>query len=208
MTRENRYDPDTQTLYEVRTDECPESPRTDFSVWGFVFFHRRYDLANELQLNYKDFSGWEAMEAHIREQFTECEIHPISMYDHGNVAFLRGKTGDWDSGQGGFAWRCPTDEPLTPEEALKALDEELEEYTNYINGEVRELVVTRGDDAPEYSSFYTWEALKAYLDKVETGYAKALPLKKTDGLSSVWSRASSFIEEKGLVPEYLKWLTE
>jgi len=208
MIRENRYDPDTKTLYKIRIDECPESPRTDFSVWGFTLFHKRYDLANELEIHPVDFFGWSEMEAHIREQFPGCEIHPISMYDHGNISFSRGKTSDWDSGQVGFAWRCSSDKEMPPEAALKALDEELEEYTNYLNGDVLELVVTRGDDDPEYSSFYTWEALKAYLDKVETGYAKALPLKKAEDMSSVWSRASCFIEEKGLVSEYLKWLTE
>ncbi len=208
---ESRYNVQTGTLYVVRTDECPEDPHTDLSVWGFVFFHKRCDLPNDLDVRSGDFNGWDELEAYIRERMGETtEIEPVFMYNHSWTAFSRSLTCPWDSGQVGFAYRVPSDTPdLTREKALGYLDEELEEYTNYANGNVLELVVTEKGEDPEYSTFYTEKALKAYLEAEVPGYAEALPLKKAPSDDyALGSRALTFIKEKGLMPEYLKWLTE
>jgi len=205
---ESRYDPQNEVLYLIRTDELPESPRTDFNLWSFVLFHKRYDLENSLKLKYQDFEGWEELEGYIKDRYPDCEIEPVYMYEHGLVHLSRGRTCAWDSGRLGVAYRHPSDEPMTPEAALKALDEELEEYTNYLNGDALELVVTRKDDDPEYSTFYTVESLKAYLESNEPGYATAKPLTRVPQNEGYKSKAAAFIEDKGLMPEYLKWLTE
>lgn len=95
--------------YKIRIqfDEDRESPRTAFDNFGTLCLsHRKYDVANETEIKFRDHNGWEAVKKAIIKEHGSCIILPVYMYDHGGVALNTVREGvfadRWDSGVLGF----------------------------------------------------------------------------------------------------------
>lgn len=140
-------------------DEGVNSPREDsgFLLSRMVCFHGRYTLPNEDKLNKNNFTGWQAIENHIRRELGGIVVLPIFMYDHGGIAFQTTPFNDrFDSGQVGFIY-------ITKEKAKEFLGTkelgyeeydklnsflvaEVEAYDMYARGEVKGIELYVGDD--------------------------------------------------------------
>jgi len=133
---------------QISYDEFSMHPRTDFDNLGsMVMFHNRYNLINEGFYNKNDFNSWEELEKYIIRVEDIAVILPVYMYDHtGVVLNTTGFSCQWDSGQVGFifiskakarteySWKQIT---KTRRERLeKYLIEEVEVYSQYLNGDV------------------------------------------------------------------------
>lgn len=139
----------TGLVLRVVQDEDPLHPRRDCEGLGVMaLFHQRYDLGDKDHgLRTSDFSGWEEMEAHIREEHDAAVILPVFMYDHSGLTLSTEPFScPWDSGQVGFIY-------ISREEARKAfnrkritkklltrlvaaLKAEVKTYSQYLEGDV------------------------------------------------------------------------
>jgi len=134
---------------KIEHEEHPESPREDGACVGkMVCFHSRYTLGDKHDYRQENYKDWDEMEAAIRkEEDGVLEILPVYMLDHSGVALnTTGFSCPWDSGRVGliFTTRQLVKEMLgaaritkdVRERIRKALKAEIEEYGNYINGDV------------------------------------------------------------------------
>lgn len=98
--------------YRFFIDRDPESdPRAWYSgdpqtPFRFVFSHRRYDLPNEIDFEFGNFSSWEGVEKELKKQ--GYVFWRVLMYDHSGIDFkIAGdmrywQHAEWDSGQVGY----------------------------------------------------------------------------------------------------------
>jgi hypothetical protein len=119
----------------VEYDNFPIDP-IEYSEVLFAMFHKRYNLGSPHSINPDDFDGWSEMQEHLESTFDY--VTPIYMYDHSGITFKTTSFGDrWDSGQIGFACANYKDFGLTEWQDLDSIVcSLLEEYQNYIDGEV------------------------------------------------------------------------
>ena len=119
----------------VEHDEFPIDP-IEYSDVLFAMFHKRYNLGSPHSINPDDFDGWPEMQEHLESTFDY--VTPIYMYDHSRIAFKTTSFGrPLGSGQVGFACANYKDFGLTEWQDLDSIVcSLLEEYQNYINGEV------------------------------------------------------------------------
>ena len=119
----------------VEYDNFPIDP-IEYSDVLFAMFHKRYNLGNPHTIDPDDFDGWSEMQEHLESTF--YYVTPIYMYDHSGITFKTTSFGDrWDSGQIGFACANYKDFGLTEWQDLDSIVcSLLEEYHNYIDGEV------------------------------------------------------------------------
>lgn len=125
-------------------DQDPGNPRDYDQAWLLVMSHRRRTLG-DLQMDPEQFAAHKRKHA---DEFKDCIEIPVFAYEHGDIAFSTSRTGQfadqWDSGVAGVA--CMTrdsllrnfneDTPATRAAARELLQSELQEYQQYVNGEV------------------------------------------------------------------------
>lgn len=143
--------------YRVRyiaIDEEPESPRDGENLGTMVCFHKRYELGDKDHGYKKEmFDSWEDLKNSIEENEDAAVILPLYMYDHSGIIIKTGPFEDrWDSGQIGFIFVSKEkvrkeyyiNHGDIPEEMLdkvrSILEEEVEIYSNYVNGNVYRIV--------------------------------------------------------------------
>jgi hypothetical protein len=154
--------------YRIEPDSDPSSPRKDFDNLGvMVCFHHtcRCDLGDKHDLRSDLFSGWEAVEKHLREELGAVIVLPLYLMDHSGITMSTDSSGfracdaqGWDWGQVGFIY--VTREALlkeyskkrltqrTIEKATGVLVREVEVYDTYLRGDVWGYIIE--DDAGNY----------------------------------------------------------
>ena len=125
-------------ILEVFYNHAPENPRHYQDLTKLILFHKRYDLGDEHDYKQGDYSNWGQMEADIIKKEEPGFILPVYMYEHGNISLSTSSFNDrWDSGQVGFVimdWM--TFSGMSEEQAKALIEDQLKEYTSYLNGEI------------------------------------------------------------------------
>ena len=145
----------------IEPDDDPESPREWDSFGKMVCFHRRYDLGDEHDYRSDDYSGWDEMEDAIQQEEDAAVVLPLYLYDHSGITMSAGPFScPWDSGQVGFTFISKADlrkeyglkriSKVALKKAEKLLIAEVEEYDQYLTGDVWGYVIER--DGEEVSS--------------------------------------------------------
>lgn len=133
---------------EVEVDDISENPREPIGT--MVCWHRRYRLGDEHDFDTpRDFQESDMKRAYV--------VLPIYLYDHSMLALStesfvgRAVHAEWDSGQVGYIYILPEKakeltgyEPTEENrETVKCLlEEEIETYDNYLQGNVYAYTVT------------------------------------------------------------------
>lgn len=89
---------------------------------------------------------WETYEEYLKQQHDAAVVLPLYLYDHSGITMKIGPFGDrWDSGQVGFIFvtnKKLKEEGMTVEQATTCLKGEVEEYDQYLTGDVYGFVIT------------------------------------------------------------------
>ena len=143
----------------IEYDEYPLNPRDEWENLGmFVTFSSKYSYGDNVNQG-RIFES--------RKELEECILRidgvvmlPVYVYDHGAVSVSTYvPTCQWDSSHIGYIYASPDMvEKIgsNPEYTEKALRAEIEEYNQYINGEVYEYTI---------ESPYTDESCTGHYDK-------------------------------------------
>lgn len=162
----NNYKKEGKML-EIYYDTHPQNPREWSNLGTMVCFHGRYSLGDSHPYRASDYSSWEEVKKAIEKDYNVAVILPIYLYDHSGLALSTSPFScPWDSGQVG--WIYTTKEKLREEygvkyvtkkikeRAVSALKNELEVYSNFINGEVFGYVLKdeKGEEVDSCWGFY------------------------------------------------------
>lgn len=125
----------------ILRDECPFSPRGDWHLSTIVTNENRYRSPDE-----NPFSSMEELITAVCKKKGEYIWDYVSRYEHGGVMYSRGKSQGWDNCICGIIFVSKEDvrkfyevKNITQKVLKKVFDRfdsELEEYTNYVNGDV------------------------------------------------------------------------
>jgi hypothetical protein len=165
----------------IKYDESPESPRTWSNLGYFITIDRNYNSPDK-NLTIEDIiktTGSEAgsLEEHIKmitEQVQERTgqhieaIYPICKYEHGGVSYSRGTVHGFDNSNNGFyiiTAESAKELGVKKKDFEKVIDQEIEVYNNYANGECYwyELFDNDGTSLDSCSGFYNVNDIKDYL---------------------------------------------
>ena len=142
---------------EICQDENPFSPREDDNICEFHCSHRRYNLGDE-GFNYRD--GQDCFDAVAERKRNGDIVLPLYMYDHSGIGISLSNTYypfncPWDSGQVGFVvisrkamldnWGNKIFTKALKAKVLEIAQSEVEEYDQYLRGEVYGYVIDNGD---------------------------------------------------------------
>lgn len=136
-------------IIRIEQDMDPEDPREWDNLGTMVCFHRNYSLGDKNHgVNSDHFSGWNDMAEYLIREKKAYMILPLRLYDHSNISMSTGSEYPfncrWDSGQVGFIY--VTKEKIKKEygvkrimkkikeKAEKALNGEVNTYSDYISG--------------------------------------------------------------------------
>ena len=118
----------------IHIDDMPCSPREDDNFGTLIAFHSKYDLSDN-----KNYTKEELIE-HMKA-FNVFSL-PVYMYEHSGIALSTTPFNcEWDSGQVGYIF-VTYDKMLNVfgevnyNRAEECLVSEIEEYSNYLKGEV------------------------------------------------------------------------
>lgn len=163
----------------------PQNPREWDQMGILAGFHRRYDIGDNDpaalldggHLDPKHYDGWDEMEADLRRRGALC-ILPLYLYDHSETSLStrsfvgRAHHASWDSGRVGFIFttRKRMQEFLgknrlttkTRKHVEKILEAEVEEYDQYMTGDVYGYVIEdgQGNEVDSCWGFYGFKVVK------------------------------------------------
>lgn len=129
---------------DIFQDDDPINPRVDYDNIGtMVCFHRRYQLGD------KDHGFKSPQEFREWCKGKKLIILPLYLFDHSGLTISTSDFGDqWDSGQVGWIFIRPSEAIKQwgkkvdyQEKALECIKAEVEEYDNYLRGNVYGYVV-------------------------------------------------------------------
>lgn len=125
---------------KVAPDEYAINPRIKYETDNHLFcFHRRYNLGDEHNYNQEDFSSWSEFEGQLIKDYDIHTILPVYMYDHsGLILNTTGFSCPWDSGQVGYIF-ITNDQAKEMTDVEKSLKFYVEEYSQYLNGEIYDI---------------------------------------------------------------------
>jgi hypothetical protein len=164
---------------EIITDEEPQDPRDNDNMGKMVCFHRRYNLGDKTDLKSEGFNGWDALEAYLRKELDALIVMPLYLYDHSGITMnVSGFSCPWDSGQVGFIYasrKAIKDNyclkrnitKATIYKATKRLLAEVEEYDQFIKGDVYGIRITKNGQDEELDSCWGFFGLD-YAEKEAT----------------------------------------
>jgi hypothetical protein len=153
---------------EIVNDEDPMNPRTEFDHVGkMVCFHGHYDLGDKHNFADPD-------EFHESSDFKNAVVKlPLYLLDHSGISMSTGSFNDpWDSGQVGYIlmsreaalenWGKKRLTKKVLELAKKCLEAEVEEYNQYLTGDVYGYIVkdADGEQVDSCWGFYGFEYAK------------------------------------------------
>jgi len=129
-------------------DTDPIDIREDTDNLGYIVsFANRYNFSDDdaPKLKQDDFSSWDDVEKYLKKYYKATVILPVYKYEHGNI---RLSTSDgypfndrWDSCQIGFIYtteerRKKLGVKRSREEIKKQLSDEIQDYSDYISGDI------------------------------------------------------------------------
>jgi hypothetical protein len=161
---------------KIYQDEDPMNPRENDNLCVMVCEHRRYELgdrtATETELEAVRRGGFELLERYLRMKEGAVCLVPLGLLDHSGLHMWTGggshwsDSAGWDSGTVGFAYitkqrmveLCGTADYKTADFAgtaqqwaEKQIDGEVEEYDQYLRGDVYGYVI-EGEDGEHVDS--------------------------------------------------------
>lgn len=158
---------------KIELDALPEDPRKVYDHFGImVCFHREYSLGDE-----HNFSFNEGLEIENNKHVVSL---PIYLYDHSGITMNTiGFSCPWDSGKVGFiyvekekiknefGWKYFTKKRI--QEIEQILKKEVEEYDQYIRGDVYGYIVSKNNEETDslwgmYGYDYVLEEAKRQID--------------------------------------------
>lgn len=168
-------------ILEIRYDSDPQSPREDSNLGYFITVDRNYSSPDKhptLEAIVKEtgdeadtrFHHMRLISQRIKEEINETVLFicPVKKHEHGNVSYSRGIMNQYDYSNNGFYIVTDKTQKIvgTPKELFeKLIDGELNDYTQYANGEI--YCYTLYDDAGEIEDsccgFYNIEDIREYL---------------------------------------------
>ena len=125
---------------KIYLDEDPENPRTAWDNFGhMICFHSRYNLGDKHDMSLED--------AKELEKSKDVISLPLYLYDHSGLTIRTYPFScPWDSGKIGFVYvtkeevrkeySCKLVTKKIKEKVINLLRSEVEEYDNYLTGEV------------------------------------------------------------------------
>lgn len=124
-----------------------ESPRDWDNTARFVMAHGRYNVPDEIGVEFDDYGSWREVAAMLVEEHDALLVVPVYMLDHSGVTVSTGTFAcdpqGWDSGQVGLAvilpdrWReMMPDEEFTEKRGLEVIEGEVKTYAQYLEGDV------------------------------------------------------------------------
>ena len=137
-------------VLKIYADENAESPRDWDHLGTMVCFHNRYNLGDKSEKHgYRkgDYGSWDELAQAIIKQENPVVILPLYLYDHSGITMSTGPFScPWDSGQVGFIyasrkdvldnWSIKRVSPKRKEQVERMLREQVEEYDQYLRGDV------------------------------------------------------------------------
>ena len=158
----------TRYSYEIVQADNLVNPRDEYwcdNLSLFAFSHRRYDMPNDWDINFKDFGSWQEVATYIEEQ-GGLFITPVYAYEHGDITIRTGKFScQWDSGCLGLAFT--TKEKMreigTPAHLVeKVIEDEVKLFDMYLRGDAWIVHIKDNyDDGEEIDSSYVWGYFEA-----------------------------------------------
>ena len=140
---------------KIYQDQDPLNPVTDYDMLGkFICWHRHYDLCSKGEAEkFRDADSF--------REFVEAEhpiVLPLYLMDHSGISistdsapFRMCDSAGWDWGQVGYVYcsledvkkeySCKVVTPTIRKKVIKLLNAEVEEFDNYLRGEVYGYVV-------------------------------------------------------------------
>lgn len=145
-------------------DNSSESPREWDNLGLIVAFHKRYNLGDKHDFSKNDFGSWDELRSAILKENGKGIILPVYMYEHSGVCLQTTPFQcPWDSGQVGFIYI--SNEKIkkeyggkrvskkTVDKVTQYLKNEVETYSQYLEGEVYGFEVVDEDDNVTDSCF-------------------------------------------------------
>jgi hypothetical protein len=169
----------------IEYDDSPDNPRDWDNLGVLSMYHRGYDFPNESGYNLDNYDSGDDLLKDVIKNERPALILPVFMYEHGGIALSTGGFSDpWDSGQIGFIfvrradvlkeWNVKRISPKLYRTLVQNLEDEVETYSQYLNGEVYGYIVT-GPDGEELDScwgFYGFEYVKQKAEESADYYAE------------------------------------
>lgn len=169
----------TKAQLEIRYDDCAESPREWDNLGYFITLERNYNTPDKnptleriIKEASEDASNCTEHIANITKliasEFDEklAYIVPVSKYEHGGVTYRRGERHGWDEGVAGFYIVTKESAKDIPDVDFdKVIEQELETYTAWANGEVYAFILydNDGDVIDSCGGFFDIDDIKEYL---------------------------------------------
>ena len=121
---------------KIYPDENAESPREWDNLTKMICFHTRYNLGDEHDYKFHNYTSWKDMKDHIVKDENVALIQPLYLFDHSGISISTSDFGDrWDSGMIGFV--LISKEIIRKNEKCKRVTQKLlEKYQKYLEGEV------------------------------------------------------------------------
>lgn len=175
----------------IRQDEDPINPvEDDFNFGTMICNHNRYKLGNE-QFSINDYENWDDLAKHLRKERGAAIVLPLGLYEHSGITMYVGSSHDsWDGGQVGFIYA--TREQVANEfnddmeAAEKCLRGEVENYDQYLTGDVYGYIVTYPDGTEDSCwNFFGLETAKEAANEIADSFVhphSAAYAKKASGL--------------------------
>ncbi len=168
-------------LLVIEYDSCPESPRHDSNVGYFLTKQGKYKSpdGNDCDLYHTMLETGDVatstthhMEMIQKEHEDIVYITPVYRYEHGNIVYRRGTAHGFDVSNCGFYIVTTdslkethgTDTPTT-EQIEQLIDQELDTYTCYVNGDVYRFTLydEQGEITDSCGGFYCMDDIKQFL---------------------------------------------
>ncbi len=159
------------------------NPREWDNLGKMVCFHGRYDLGDEHDYRKEDYSSWDELAQDIYKKENVVEMFSLYLYDHSGLALKIGSFSgllpqghaEFDSGQVGFIY--VTKERLKElgakkKDIEKCLQEEIEQYNGYINGECYSLITEFYDNKKrpiDFENCGDYYGVSAAIDAINKG---------------------------------------
>ena len=161
---------------KIEPDEDAINPRELDNLGLFLLGHKRYDVANETNINLNDYHTADEVLKAVEKEYGKCFILPVYMYDHSGIVLnTTGFNCKWDSGQLGLIF-VPYEkirkEYSVKKVTKKILDKvrecligEVDIYGYYLNGDVYSYIIVDSNDDHKDScwGYYGWDHEKSGL---------------------------------------------
>lgn len=141
-------------IFRVLVDIDPIDPRENDNAGTMLCFHKRYQLGDKTDLKSDSFGGWGEIEDYLRKEKKAVIILPLFLYDHSGLHLKVGSFygllpqghAEFDSGPIGYIYITKEGlkrEKISKKKAEECLRAEVEEYDQYLSGDVYGFTITK-----------------------------------------------------------------